>query len=64
MFCVARSLRARDVEAEILPLYEELGSGVVASSPFDRGFLTGTVTDIAALRSGDAWRNRPRFQPD
>jgi aryl-alcohol dehydrogenase-like predicted oxidoreductase len=49
------SLWTRDVEAEILPLCEEL----VAYSPLGRGFLTGKVGDIAALRAGDARRNMP-----
>ena len=56
------SLWTRDVEAEILPLCEELGIGFVAYSPLGRGFLTGKVGDIAALRAGDARRNMPRFQ--
>jgi aryl-alcohol dehydrogenase-like predicted oxidoreductase len=44
------SLWTRDVEAEILPLCEELGIGFVAYSPLGRGFLTGNVANIAALR--------------
>jgi aryl-alcohol dehydrogenase-like predicted oxidoreductase len=61
---VEYSLWTRDVEAEILPLCEELGIGFVAYSPLGRGFLTGTVTSLAALRDGDARRNMPRFQGD
>jgi aryl-alcohol dehydrogenase-like predicted oxidoreductase len=59
-------LWARDVEAEVLPLCEELGIGFVAYSPLGRGFLTltGNVASIAALRAGDARRNMPRFQGD
>jgi aryl-alcohol dehydrogenase-like predicted oxidoreductase len=56
------SLLSRDVEAEILPLCEELGIGFVAYSPLGRGFLTGTVTDLDKLRDGDARRQMPRFQ--
>ena len=56
------SLWTRDVEAEILPLCEELGIGFVAYSPLGRGFLTGRVTGLEALREGDARRNMPRFQ--
>src|SRR5436305_9120307 len=56
------SLWTRDVEAEILPLCEELGIGFVAYSPLGRGFLTGRVTTLDALREGDARRNMPRFQ--
>jgi aryl-alcohol dehydrogenase-like predicted oxidoreductase len=58
------SLWTRDVEAEILPLCEELNIGFVAYSPLGRGFLTGKVGDIAALGVGDARRNMPRFQAD
>jgi len=58
------SLWTRDVEAEILPLCEELGVGFVAYSPLGRGFLTGTVTSPEALGEGDARRNMPRFQGD
>ena len=58
------SLWTRDVEAEILPLCEELGIGFVAYSPLGRGFLTGKIDDIASLRAGDARRAMPRFQGD
>ena len=58
------SLWSRDVEAEILPLCQELGIGFVAYSPLGRGFLTGNIGDVAALRGGDARRNMPRFQGD
>ena len=47
-----------------MPLCEELGIGFVAYSPLGRGFLTGKIADIAALRAGDARRNMPRFQGD
>jgi aryl-alcohol dehydrogenase-like predicted oxidoreductase len=56
------SLWSRDVEAEILPLCEELGIGFVAYSPLGRGFLTGAVTSLDVLGEGDARRNMPRFQ--
>jgi len=58
------SLWSRDVEAEILPLCEELGIGFVGYSPLGRGFLTGTVASLDGLREGDARRNMPRFQGD
>jgi aryl-alcohol dehydrogenase-like predicted oxidoreductase len=56
------SLWTRDVEAEVLPLCEELGIGFVAYSPLGRGFLTGRVTSLDGLRDGDARRRMPRFQ--
>src|SRR5438874_12909272 len=57
------SLWTRDVEAEILPLCDELGIGFVAYSPLGRGFLTGSVTILDSLRDGDAGRRMPRLQP-
>src|SRR5262249_30906087 len=58
------SLWTRDVEAEILPLCEELGIGFVAYSPLGRGFLTGSVASLDTLREGDARRRMPRFQAE
>jgi aryl-alcohol dehydrogenase-like predicted oxidoreductase len=58
------SLWTRDVEAEILPLCDELGIGFVAYSPLGRGFLTGNVTGLDGLRDGDARRRMPRFQAE
>ena len=52
------------METEILPLCEKLGIGFVAYSPLGRGFLTGKIANIAALRMGDARRSMPRFQGD
>ena len=40
------------------------GIGFVAYSPLGRGFLTGAVTSLDALRDGDARRRMPRFQGD
>src|SRR3954465_1709224 len=56
------SLWTRDVEAEILPLCEELGIGFVAYSPLARGFLTGGVSSLDPLGEGDTRRRMPRFQ--
>ncbi len=55
------SLWTRDVEAEILPLCEELGIGFVAYSPLGRGFLTAQV-DPGRLEEKDRRRDMPRFQ--
>ena len=38
------SLWWREPEAEIIPVLEELGIGLVPFSPLGKGFLTGTVT--------------------
>src|SRR5438270_11495944 len=40
------SLWTRDVEAEVLPVCEELGIGFVGYSLLGRGFLTGGVTGV------------------
>ena len=58
------SLWTRDVEAEILPLCDELGIGFVAYSPLGRGFLTGAVSSLDGLHDGDARRRMPRFQAE
>jgi aryl-alcohol dehydrogenase-like predicted oxidoreductase len=58
------SLWTRDVEAEVLPLCDELGIGFVAYSPLGRGFLTGGVTSLDGLREGDARRRMPRFRAE
>ena len=58
------SLWTRDVEAGILPLCERARHRLCRLQPARRGILTGKVTDIAALRAGDARRNMPRFQGD
>lgn len=58
------SLWSRQPEEELLELCRELGIGFVAYSPLGRGFLSGTVTEAAALSKGDLRSNHPRFQPD
>jgi len=56
------SLWERYPEKEIIPTCEELGIGFVAYSPLGRGFLTGTVKNIAELSSDDFRQILPRFQ--
>jgi aryl-alcohol dehydrogenase-like predicted oxidoreductase len=56
------SLWTRDVEAEILPLCDELGIGFLAYAPLGRGFLTGAVATGDALPQNDRRRDMPRFQ--
>lgn len=58
------SLWTRDPEAEVLPTCEELGIGFVPYSPLGRGFLSGTVRDLASLPKDDYRRTSPRFQGD
>ena len=56
------SLWTRDVEAEILPTFRELGIGFVAYSPLGRGFLTGALKKPEDLSAGDRRLAFPRFQ--
>jgi aryl-alcohol dehydrogenase-like predicted oxidoreductase len=56
------SLFERDVEAEILPLLEELGIGFVAYSPLGRGFLTGEVKPGSEYPDDDMRSFDPRWQ--
>jgi len=58
------SLWSRDVEAELLPLCQELGIGFVGYAPLGRGFLTGTLPTADAMVQNDARRMMPRFQGD
>jgi aryl-alcohol dehydrogenase-like predicted oxidoreductase len=57
------SIRARDLEAEVLPLCEELSVGSVPWSPLGQGFLTGPFRELgrsqplSALHAGGA--NQP-----
>lgn len=55
------SLWARDSEAEVLPVCEELGIGFVPWSPLGQGFLTGTVAANTAFDSSDIRSRFPRF---
>ncbi len=61
---VEYSLWSRHPEDELLGVCEELGIGFVAYSPLGRGFLTGTITDAAAIGAADMRRGMPRFQPE
>jgi aryl-alcohol dehydrogenase-like predicted oxidoreductase len=59
------SLWERHVEEEILPTLRELGIGFVPYSPLGRGFLTGAITSLSDLPSGDARTQRyPRFEQE
>ena len=52
------SIFTRDVEAEILPICQELGVSLVPFSPLGRGLLTTTGPQLAEK---DLRRNMPRF---
>ncbi|HRO61275.1 MAG TPA: aldo/keto reductase [Burkholderiaceae bacterium] len=55
------SLWARDLEAELLPATQAMGTAVVAYSPLGRGMLTGTMPTAEALDQNDFRRALPRF---
>ncbi|HEY0308980.1 MAG TPA: aldo/keto reductase [Acidobacteriaceae bacterium] len=58
------SLWWRKLEAEIIPLLEELGIGLVPYSPLGRGFLTGKMDENTKLVKGDFRSTLPRFAPE
>jgi len=55
------SIWTRIHEAEVLPVLEELGIGLVAYSPLGRGFLTGKMNESTTFDSSDFRNNLPRF---
>jgi aryl-alcohol dehydrogenase-like predicted oxidoreductase len=55
------SLWWREPEADIVPLLEELGIGLVPFSPLGKGFLTGTVSANTDFAAGDVRNVIPRF---
>jgi aryl-alcohol dehydrogenase-like predicted oxidoreductase len=58
------SLWFRMLEAETIPVLEELGIGLVPYSPQGRGFLTGTIDASTKLEAGDFRSSLPRFAPE
>jgi aryl-alcohol dehydrogenase-like predicted oxidoreductase len=48
-------------EADILPLCDELGIGLVPYSPLGKGFLTGAIDTTTAFADGDLRNSIPRF---
>jgi aryl-alcohol dehydrogenase-like predicted oxidoreductase len=55
------SLWWRRPEAEIIPLLEELGIGLVPYSPLGKGFLTGKMDQTTTFASNDFRSRLPRF---
>ena len=58
------SLWTREPEAEVLPVLEELGIGLVPYSPLGKGFLTGKINDTTTFDSSDLRGRIPRFEPE
>jgi aryl-alcohol dehydrogenase-like predicted oxidoreductase len=57
------SLWTREPEAEVIPVLEELGIGLVPFSPLGKGFLTGTIDVSTTLGETDFRNQIPRFSP-
>lgn len=53
----------RNPEIAVLQTCREIGAAFVAFSPLARGFLTGTLRDVATLGENDIRRGMPRFAP-
>jgi aryl-alcohol dehydrogenase-like predicted oxidoreductase len=58
------SLWWRAPEAEVLPVLEELGIGMVPYSPLGRGFLTGKMDENTKFETSDFRSGLPRFTPE
>jgi aryl-alcohol dehydrogenase-like predicted oxidoreductase len=58
------SLWWREPEAEILPVLEELGIGLVPYSPLGKGFLTGKMDKNTTFDSKDFRSTVPRLSPE
>ena len=57
------SLWTRNPEIAVLDACKDLGVTFVAFSPLARGFLSGAVTDAAAIDAKDIRKTMPRFSP-
>lgn len=55
------SLWSREPAETLLPLFRELGIGLVAYSPLGRGFLTGAIRSTRQFAPGDFRLTTPRF---
>jgi aryl-alcohol dehydrogenase-like predicted oxidoreductase len=58
------SLWWRKPEAEVIPMLEELGIGLVAYSPLGKGFLTGKIDQSLTFDKTDFRSTLPRFTPE
>jgi aryl-alcohol dehydrogenase-like predicted oxidoreductase len=58
------SLWWRRPEAEVIPVLEELGIGLVPYSPLGKGFLTGKIDEKTTFDKTDFRNTLPRFSPE
>lgn len=56
------SLWMRDAEKDYIPVLEELGIGLVCSSPLGRGYLTGKIPYDTRFGKDDVRAGMPRFE--
>ena len=57
-------LMFRKAETEVFATLQELGIGFTAYSPINRGFLGGTLTEYADMKTNDIRGAWPRFTPE
>jgi aryl-alcohol dehydrogenase-like predicted oxidoreductase len=58
------SMMFRKIEADVLPVCEELGIAVVPYSPLAKGFLSGTINKSTTYPEGDLRNIMVRFKPE
>jgi len=58
------SLWWREPEAEIIPVIEELGIGLVPYSPLGKGYLTGKIDESTDFDKNDFRNTVPSFAPE
>lgn len=58
------SMWFRELEAEIIPVLEELGIGLVPFAPLGKGFLTGKIDTSTKFDARDFRNQQPRFAED
>jgi len=58
------SLWWRELDAEVIPVLQELGIGLVPYSPLGRGFLTGQISQDTQFDKTDFRNIVPRFTPE
>jgi aryl-alcohol dehydrogenase-like predicted oxidoreductase len=58
------SLWWREPEAEVMPVLEELGIGLIPFSPLGKGYLTGKIDENTSFDTNDFRSIVPRFSPE
>ena len=58
------SLWWREIEADIIPVLEELGIGLVPYSPLGKGFLTGKMDENTTFDKNDFRNTSPRMSSE